>query len=193
MLQQQNFDLNLSEVTKKSLLINRVLKFSNLSFSNQYIIKGIYSFTINVQFNLKNNKLLLDGKLFGKIMLICQRTLKPFEFIIDNNIKLGFVHDDRLFKDFPEGYEPYILKGKKLNLTLLLEEEIMLAIPMFPRNLSHHCQSQRNTPYYKSLDVNKVEQNKVNHFHTLQKLKNFKELNKRKIDNGSTKRQEKSF
>ncbi|WP_151193094.1 YceD family protein [Cysteiniphilum sp. JM-1] len=172
MLQQKPFILDPIKAAKEGMVLNQTLSFSHLSSLHECIVDGTYDFQLNLKFHFENNKPLLDGQLAGKITLICQRSLEPFEFRFDDPVKLGFVTDDRFFKNFPATYDPYIYKDNQINLVELLEEEILLSIPMIPKKSLNDCQAEQNTSYYGVFETSDTEkQDKPNPFSALKELK----------------------
>ncbi|WP_119342794.1 YceD family protein [Facilibium subflavum] len=148
MLSQKNKKVNLTTATKTKLTLDESMSLQNLSALNSCIVPGSYHFTLKGQFNTANNKPLLDAALKGQVVLICQRSLEAFDYPINVELKLGFVTDDRFFKDFPEGYEPYVYENEVVDIQALIEEEILLSIPMIPKKERKDCQTQQNTSYY---------------------------------------------
>ncbi|WP_116962956.1 YceD family protein [Fastidiosibacter lacustris] len=177
MSQQKTNHLNPIKSAKENLVIDKTFVFSNLDTLHDCVIKGEYSFHFSGNFSCQHEKTLLDGKVTGNVELICQRTLEPFTFNIESDIKLGFVTDDRFFKNFPDDYEPYIYKDNQIDLTHLIEEEVLLCIPMIPKKERNDCQVEQNTPYCGVLETGDTEkQDKHNPFAALKELKFNKKL-----------------
>ena len=172
MLQQKPFILDPIKAAKEELTLDQTFTFSHLASLHECVVDGSYDFQLNLKFHFQNNKPTLDGQLAGKVTLICQKTLEPFEFSFDHPVKLGFVTDDRFFKNFPENYDPYIYKDNQINLIELLEEEILLSIPMIPKKTLNDCQAKQNTSYYGVFETSNAEkQDKPNPFSALKELK----------------------
>lgn len=172
MLQQKPFILDPIKAAKEGMVLNQTFSFSHLTSLHQCIVDGTYDFQLNLTFHFENNKPLLDGQLAGKVTLLCQRTLEPFEFSFDDRVKLGFITDDRFFKNFPDTYDPYIYKDNQINLIELLEEEILLSIPMIPKKPLNDCQPEQNTSYYGVFETSDTKkQDKPNPFSALKELK----------------------
>lgn len=75
----------------------------------------------------------LRGAIRGDLMLTCQRGLHPFGWTCDVKLVLRLVtteaEEERLLKDF----EPYLIRDDRLPLRELVEDEVLLALPMMPR------------------------------------------------------------
>jgi len=70
-------------------------------------------------------------------LLECQRSLTPFEYEAEASIKGVFVETLALVEDLPNNVEIYELDGlenDKLSLIELIEDELLLSIPIAPIN-----------------------------------------------------------
>jgi len=65
--------------------------------------------------------------------LICQATLDRFELPVELDTKLGFVKEEADASGLPEDYEPALMDGGMVNPLALIEDELILAIPVIPR------------------------------------------------------------
>lgn len=81
----------------------------------------------------------LRGRIQGTLALTCQRGLHPFEWPCTLPVALRLVsseaEEERLLKD----YEPYLVQDDRLPLRELVEDEVLLALPMQPRCEDLHC------------------------------------------------------
>lgn len=172
MSQQKLLILDPVKSAKEALEIHKTFTFSHLSQLHHCIVDGSYDVDFVAKFRYENHKAVVDGRLSGRIMLVCQRTLEPFEYTFDEPVFLGFVTDDRFFKNFPENYEPYIYQDNQINLNELIEEEILLLIPMIPKKPLTDCQGEQNTSYYGVFETSDTEkQDKPNPFAALKELR----------------------
>lgn len=64
--------------------------------------------------------------------LICQRTLERFEQPVEIDAKLGFIVDEEDEAALPAGYEPLLLDAAGLHPRDMIEDELILALPVFP-------------------------------------------------------------
>ena len=75
----------------------------------------------------------LHGEIRGRLPLTCQRGLHPFEWDCDVALSLALVgsesEEERLLKDT----ESYRVQDDELPLRDLVEDEVLLALPMMPR------------------------------------------------------------
>ena len=75
----------------------------------------------------------LRGNIRGVLPLTCQRGLHPFEWTCDVAVELRLVfsedEEERLLKDC----EPYLVRDDQLPLREMVEDEVLLALPMMAR------------------------------------------------------------
>lgn len=93
---------------------------------------------IVVNFGKEGRQPVVSGSITGQLLLTCQTCLSPVPYPVDIAFKLGVVASmaaaDRLDIDC----EPLLYTGEKISLNALLEDEILLALPAYPRH-GHDC------------------------------------------------------
>ncbi|HUO67550.1 MAG TPA: YceD family protein [Gammaproteobacteria bacterium] len=68
------------------------------------------------------------------VELLCQRCLEPFAQPIDERIELVLVEPDASSASIPEGYEPVELDNGRLMPARLIEDELIVSIPLVPKH-----------------------------------------------------------
>ncbi|MFB6421903.1 MAG: 23S rRNA accumulation protein YceD [Candidatus Malihini olakiniferum] len=99
---------------------------------------------IFLSFNIDNQRLkVISGSAEVAVMLMCQRCWKPFK----NQIRTTFCfnpgfNNDKRVEVFPEGNELIdVDKFGRVNLLAMVEDEIILALPIAPVHDSEHCKT----------------------------------------------------
>jgi len=64
--------------------------------------------------------------------LVCQRTLEAFVFKVSVDQRLGLIADEREEAALPPGYEPLLVTDGALSLADVIEDELILALPVVP-------------------------------------------------------------
>jgi len=64
--------------------------------------------------------------------LVCQRTLDVFGFPVHIDTRLGLITQEAEEAALPEGYEPLLLGADGLKLADVVEDELILALPVLP-------------------------------------------------------------
>ena len=76
------------------------------------------------------------------IQLICQRCLNPFALQLCNEICIGLAVSEEQLDRLPEHYDPMLLTTDEVSLLALIEDEILLSIPMVPAHEKALCQAK---------------------------------------------------
>jgi uncharacterized protein len=64
------------------------------------------------------------------VQLTCQRCLEPVTVDLEVKIALGFVQNEQQMEALPESLEPFMLEEEEIPLAELLEQELILALPI---------------------------------------------------------------
>jgi len=72
----------------------------------------------------------LKGKVSAKLPVECQRCLKPMATEVTGRFKFALVNSEEEFELLPEEFEPYILEGDEQSIIELVEDELLLCLPM---------------------------------------------------------------
>lgn len=64
--------------------------------------------------------------------LLCQRTLEPFVYRVSIEQRLGLIADESEEAALPADYEPLLVTDGQLAITDVIEDELILALPVVP-------------------------------------------------------------
>jgi len=84
--------------------------------------------------------LVLKGRVTASLPLICQRCMKPVQYRISSKFLVSPVADEAQAKMLPRDYEPLFLTHDELDLARLVEDEIILSIPVTPMHDINACE-----------------------------------------------------
>ncbi len=73
-------------------------------------------------------------RVFGEVALLCQRTLEPYLERIDSSSEVALIAREEAAERLPDDYEPMVCAEDRLALARLVEEELLLALPLVPRS-----------------------------------------------------------
>lgn len=110
-------------------------------------------------------KTLIVGSLTGQMPMRCQSCLAPFIKQLNIDVRLAHIYSEEQESLVPEGYESLILDRQDITLVELLEDDILLALPAFPK----HAEGQCRVDYEQTAQDEEVEQ-KVSPFASLKDL-----------------------
>ncbi len=90
------------------------------------------SVAVSLKFDRDEQNLrVLKGSLDAHVALECQRCLDKVEKDIHSDFALGIVLSDEQAKHLPKHYEPLLVSEEKIDLLEVIEEELILSLPMF--------------------------------------------------------------
>jgi uncharacterized protein len=94
--------------------------------------KGAVS--IDLFFSREGHLPIAEGDITANLELICQNCLAAVTWPINNHIKLGMVKTIEQANRLPEGYEPLMVLEDKVLLKNIIEDELLLLLPSFPKH-----------------------------------------------------------
>ncbi|UQB42776.1 DUF177 domain-containing protein [Thiomicrospira microaerophila] len=107
-------------------------------------------------------------KVWTLLCLECQRSLEPFMYEVGTETSGVFVQSLALAEDLSEDVEVYELPDGKISTYELIEEEVLLAIPMVPKQDE---ESIAWRPGLASEEPEALQEEKPNPFAMLQQLR----------------------
>lgn len=66
------------------------------------------------------------------LRLMCQRSLEPFACPVTVDSRLGLIREEREEAALLPGYEPLLVDAEPLHLASVIEDELLLALPLVP-------------------------------------------------------------
>ena len=91
----------------------------------------------SLRFSLFDGQPAVKGRLNGQVVLTCQRCMKAVETHVDESFQVLIVPEER--PDEPGGYEPVIANPTRLDLGWLVEDQVLLALPLVPMHPQDDC------------------------------------------------------
>lgn len=116
-----------------------------------------------IQVNLEASRAMgyssLKGSVGGRLELRCQRCEKIFEWTLDADVNLRLVSSEAEEHQLLQDCEPYCVSEDTLPLREMVEEEVLLALPMLAR-----CESCENSVNAAPAKVKQTEPRRQNPF-----------------------------
>ena len=123
---------------------------------------------VKLQFNVdEQGTAFVRGHLESVLLLQCQRCMEPFSYGIMSDFALGIVNTLDEANALPERYEPALAKEGNLALRELIEDEVILNLPIIPRHEPEDCKVKLPLAADSGWEHGKGE----NPFHVLESLK----------------------
>lgn len=116
---------------------------------------------VDLSFYKDNHLSVVQGHVEAEIHLQCQNCLETMLWSVDKEFKLAIVSSIDAVNLLSETYEPLLLQDSTVALAELIEEELMLTIPLFPKhqipcvvpdtvvsqNKETHVEAERDNPF----------------------------------------------
>lgn len=126
--------------------------------------------SISLQFGKdEEGQRVIKGSLSATVTMECQRCLQPVKLAVQGDVKLAVARHEDAVKALPRYYDPLLLDAPEIELLPLIEQELMLSLPIVATHPEDECST--NSSYKAKEDS---EQSKANPFAVLAELKNKK-------------------
>jgi uncharacterized protein len=156
---------------ERRIELKGTLKITSLSRLEGLLLEPSGTVEIELFFNKQGRHAFIDGLARVTLIMQCQNCLEAVAVPITTPIKLGLVTALEQADRLPEGYEPLLIDGEKMLLKDIVEDELLLSIPTFPKH-QHSCITfENNSPDLVATATEAVTINPQNPFAVLAKLK----------------------
>lgn len=149
-----------------TIALQRLVRFSELLANNSGSVYVELEF-----FNDDSGRHRISGRLHAEVAVVCQRCMEPLDIVLDDDIELAVLKDESKVASLAAEFDPWICSDTKLEITSLVEEQLILCLPIVSLHDSANC---NGTSAYLSA-INKNEQDPaigtVNPFAVLKSLK----------------------
>lgn len=82
---------------------------------------------------------IVRGSVRAKMQVVCQRCLDSMPLHVDANVSIAFVRGIDEANRLPDTVEPFVVEEDAVDLRVLVEDELLLAIPANPRHELQDC------------------------------------------------------
>jgi uncharacterized protein len=84
------------------------------------------------------------GQIRATLEVVCQRCLEPMPVEVKSEVRLGIVRRESEAVALPPEYEPLQVDGERISLLSVVEDELILALPVAPLHPPGRCQPPRH-------------------------------------------------
>ena len=143
---------------EQSLQLDGVVRVADMHRLNSSLTSHDNTVAVNLQFGVDEQGITyLKGHIATRLELQCQRCMEPFKYEIMSNFVIGIVNTLDEANSLPEHYEPALAKEGNLALRDLIEDEVILNLPIIPRHEPENCNVKlplKDSGWEKSKDEN---------------------------------------
>jgi len=131
--------------------------------------------TVDLFFGREGRLAKVEGQIEAVLELRCQNCLQAVQWSVKNTVKLGIVTSIDQADRLPEDYEALLVDEEKILLKNIIEDELLLILPTFPKH-QHDCLADNS--YVNNADslTDERQSPSENPFSILAKLKNTGDL-----------------
>lgn len=97
---------------------------------------------VDLYFGREGRLAKIDGNLKATLQLECQKCLEAVEFEINHNVNLGIATSYEQVERLPETVEPLLLEEETISLIDLVEDELLLNLPDYPKHADDCIESE---------------------------------------------------
>ena len=100
---------------------------------------------VDLSFDLNQSKQrIISGHLQAEVEVFCQRCLEPLAIALADDIRLVLVKDQAAAEELDTELDPWICEDHKLDIIPLVEEQLILCMPLVSYHQSGECISRKN-------------------------------------------------
>src|SRR5690606_12513987 len=85
------------------------------------------------------------------VQLVCQHSLGPFEYPLREKVEMALLESAALEPKLPAHYEPLVLEEDRLMPAMLVEDELIISLPIVPRH--EHSEQCQEMPAHPAADT----------------------------------------
>ena len=158
---------DLESVFEGSCSLERLPRFADCLASPDGEVSGKLRFG-----STGTGRRVIIGSVSATVEVVCQRCLEPLSLELADTIQLALVESESQSDSLEAAWDPWIVDGPKISIASLLEEQLMLCMPLVSYHRDERCvkaleYQQRKEP----LDDSSGDRAAQNPFEVLKVLK----------------------
>lgn len=127
---------------------------------------------VELAFDMSDTGLkLITGMLKANVTVTCQRCLEPLGIELRDDIRLALLQDEAGIDALDKDFDPWICPEPKLRLAEVIEEQLMLCLPIVSSHDTAECSSRLDYVAGETVPESTVKNGTVNPFAVLKSLK----------------------
>jgi DUF177 domain-containing protein len=116
-------------VLEGEIPLKQLVRLSELLYSDSGSVRASLRFRQRL-----DGWLILGLKYEATLQLTCQRCLEPLAYEVGADVELGVMENGAVQSFSLEGIEPFVLEGDRFNPAQLIEDELIVSLPLVPRH-----------------------------------------------------------
>lgn len=111
------------------------------------------------------------GHLDAELEVVCQRCMEAVGLEVSTDFQLGIVTSDAQAEKLTSDYEPLMVKTTPMPLSDIIEDELILAIPIVAMHAEGDCSAEIKEILKESPEIKETVEEKKSPFSVLEELK----------------------
>ena len=145
-----------------------IVKFQRMNRLSEFLFDKEGDMKVDLHFFKEGKVPTIEGHIEGHLNLICQTCLQSLPWDVSKDVKIGMVQTMEQADRLEKGLEPLIITEGKVSFPSIVEDEVIIALPDYPRH-AEPCMQYTNVAFVEP-DVDETKPD--NPFSVLAKLKN---------------------
>lgn len=152
---------------RHSHLVGR-LGLKRLKRLSDFLFEKDGELNVDLQFYKEGKVPIIEGHIEGHLILTCQSCLQALDWPVNKVVKIGMVQTIEQADRLDDELEPLVVSDEKMSLPGIVEDEILIYLPDYPR---HEIECLQYTATTELAEPEKIETESNNPFSVLAKLK----------------------
>lgn len=161
--------LNFAQKAKKGFEIQGKMPIKQLKRLTESLLSDQGELAVELKFDRIGPVPFINGHITTELQLKCQRCMKAMPYPVDIKFKLGLVLNEEQMDKLPDDAEPYLIETDNNHLPDMLEEELLLALPLVAMH-EFDCSDYLQTQKSEQQDKVEISEEKENPFSVLKDL-----------------------
>jgi len=154
------------------LSLSGLVKYTDMQRLQSSLLSSEGVAQVELQFRTDEQGLTcIKGQVQAELTIQCQRCIQPFKYEIICDFSLAVVNTLEEASVLPEQYDPVVVKDKHIALRELIEDEIILNMPIIARHKEEDC-----SVALPLRETSAQEEVKINPFDVLASLKSQEQV-----------------
>ena len=156
------------KLARQAQVLKGVLPLSSMTRLGHYLSSEEGEVNYEIHFGIDEGRTYYArGYARAELRMECQRCMTPVAVMVEAEIKVAFVSSDEQAARVAEEFDPCVVEDEKLVLLEMIEDELILALPIVARHDDPGCQA-----WLKEKGETEIEApSKENPFEVLARLK----------------------
>lgn len=121
------------KLAERGIRFQSLIKASELPEFSHCLATSDGEVEVDLQFDLDEQRIrTIVGEAKGIVPMACQRCLEPVDVEVTATFNLAIAPSEEKAKLLPRTYDPLIVEDEEIELFPVIEEELILSLPMVP-------------------------------------------------------------